>query len=266
MTKIIGIIQARTDSTRLPNKILKDIQGKPLILHVIDRVQYAKLINKVILATTTRSVDTPLAELVQTQGIPVYRGNCDDVLDRYYQVATQYHAEVIVRITGDCPLTDPRVIDTVVQVFLQHNYDYVTNTLQPTYPDGLDVEVFSYKALKKAWSRATLASEREHVTAYIRTHPEQFTLYDVKNSVDLSKLRWTVDQQEDLEFVREIFKWLYAKQKIFYMEDIVTLLQKHPELQEINKGIQRNEGYLRSLKQDKKFEGERYDGSKRITR
>jgi len=251
--KVIGIIQARTDSTRLPNKTLKDIQGKPLILHVIERVQHATSIEKVVLATTTRSIDTPLADLVQTQGIPVYRGDCDDVLDRYYQAATQYHGAVIVRITGDCPLIDPHVIDTIVQIFLQHHYDYVTNTLQPTYPDGLDVEVFSYKALQKAWNEATLTSEREHVTAYIRNHPELFTLYDIKNPVDLSKYRWTVDQQEDLDFVREIYKRLSKKQKIFYMEDIVELLQQHPQLQEINARIQRNEGYLRSLKQDKKI-------------
>lgn len=252
MTNIIGIIQARTDSTRLPNKAFKDIQGKPLILHVIERVQNAKLLDKIVLATTIRAIDTPLVDLVQAQGIPVYRGECDDVLDRYFQAATQYHAQVIVRITGDCPLIDPHVIDTVVQVFLQHHYEYVTNTLQPTYPDGLDVEVFSYETLTKAWKEAALASEREHVTAYIRNHPEKFTQYDVKNPVDLSKLRWTVDHQEDLEFVREIFKKLYTKEKIFYMEDILTLLEEHPELQELNAGIQRNEGYLRLLKQDKK--------------
>jgi spore coat polysaccharide biosynthesis protein SpsF len=252
VTNIIGIIQARTDSTRLPGKVLKEIQGKPLILHVIERAQYAKLLNSIVLATTTRAVDTPLANLVQAQGIPVFRGECDDVLDRYYQAAIQFHADVIVRITGDCPLIDPHVIDQVVQVFLQHHYNYVTNTLQPTYPDGLDVEVFSYQVLAKAWKEATLASEREHVTAYIRNHPEKFTQHDVKNHVDLSKYRWTVDNEEDLEFVRQIYSRLYAKEKIFYMEDILTLLQEHPELQELNAGIQRNEGYLRSLKHDKK--------------
>lgn len=215
-------------------------------------MQHAKLLDKIVLATTMRAIDTPLVDLVQAQGISVYRGECDDVLDRYFKAATQYHAQVIVRITGDCPLIDPHVIDTVVQVFLQHHYEYVTNTLQPTYPDGLDVEVFSYETLTKAWKEAALASEREHVTAYIRNHPEKFTQYDVKNPVDLSKLRWTVDHQEDLEFVREIFKRLYTKEKIFYMEDILTLLEEHPELQELNAGIQRNEGYLRSLKQDKK--------------
>jgi len=245
------------DSTRLPNKVLKDIVGKPLILHVIERTRLAKSLQGIVLATTTRAVDTPLVELVQAQGIPVYRGECDDVLDRYYQAATQYHADVIVRITGDCPLVDPHIIDRVVQVFIEHRYDYVTNTLQPTYPDGLDVEVFSYDTLVKAWKEAILPSEREHVTAYIRNHPERFTQYDVKNPVDLSTHRWTVDNSEDLEFVREIYKRLYPKEKIFYMEDILTLLQKHPELQEINAGTQRNEGYLRSLKHDRNSKGER---------
>lgn len=232
--------------------MLKEIQGKPLILHVIERAQHSTLLNAIVLATTTRAVDTPLADLVQAQGIPVYRGKCEDVLDRYYQAATQYHADIIVRITGDCPLIDPHVIDQVVQVFLQHHYDYVTNTLHPSFPDGLDVEVFSYETLTKTWKEATLASEREHVTAYVRNHPERFTQYDVKNPVDLSKYRWTVDNQEDLAFVREIYRRLAAKEKIFYMEDILTLLRQDPALREINAGIQRNEGYLRSLKHDKK--------------
>ncbi len=252
MSTIVGIIQARTDSTRLPNKVLEDIQGKPLILHVLERVRHAKTLGTIVLATTTREVDTPLADLVHAHGIPVFRGECDDVLDRYYQAATTFHAQTIVRVTGDCPLIDPHVIDLVVHVFLQNHYDYVTNTLQPTYPDGLDVEVFSYETLTKAWNEATLSSEREHVTAYIRNHPKKFTQHDVKNPVDLSKYRWTVDNQEDLAFVREIYRRLYSKEKIFYMEDILTLLQHHPELQEINAGIQRNEGYLRSLRGDKK--------------
>lgn len=252
MSNIVGIIQARTDSTRLPNKVLEEIEGKPVILHVIERTQHASLLNGIVLATTTRAVDTPLADLVRAHGIPVFRGDCDDVLDRYYQAATRFHAEVIVRITGDCPLIDPHIIDLVIQMFLQHHYDYVTNTLQPTYPDGLDVEAFSYKALTKAWKEATLPSEREHVTVYIRKHPEKFKQHDVKNPIDLSSYRWTVDNQEDLEFVREIYKRLYSKEKIFYMEDILTLLKEHPELKKLNAGIQRNEGYLRSLKHDKK--------------
>ncbi|MBN1280620.1 MAG: glycosyltransferase family protein [Candidatus Thermoplasmatota archaeon] len=253
MTRIVAIIQARVDSTRLPNKALIPLEGQPLLLHVLQRVQHAKLLNGVVLATTTRPVDTPLVHLANDHHIPVFRGDCNDVLDRYYRAATEHHADVIVRITGDCPLIDPQIIDTVIRVFLQKSIDYVTNTLEPTYPDGLDVEVFSYTALTKAWKEARRTSEREHVTAYIRNHPEEFTLHDVKHTVDLSHLRWTVDQHEDLMFIKEIYKRLYDKQKIFYMNDILTLLQQHPEIQQINTGIQRNEGYLRSLNEDKEL-------------
>ncbi len=252
MSKIVAIIQARTDSTRLPNKVMADIFGKPLIIHLLERVKESTTINEIILATTTRSVDTPLVNVVRDYGFPVFRGNCNDVLDRYYKAATKYNADGIVRITGDCPLIDPAVVDKVTHVFLKHQYDYVTNTLEPTYPDGLDVEVFSYNALQKTWGEAILVSEREHVTSYLRNHPEKFSLKDVKHTIDLSYMRWTVDQQEDLTFVREVFKRLYNKQKIFHLQDIVDLLQKHPELIEINNGIQRNEGYLRSLEHDKK--------------
>lgn len=251
MTKIVCIIQARTDSTRLPQKALYDIVGKPLIIHVFDRIKYSTLIDTFVLATTTRPVDTQLVELVQKQGIPVFHGDCDDVLDRYYKTACHFNAENIVRITGDCPLIDPQIADLIIKVFLNNNYDYVTNTLHRTYPDGLDVEIFSFNALEKAWKKATLPSEREHVTPFIRNNPDQFTLYDVKNPIDYSTYRWTVDRQEDLLFVQEIYKRLYPKKKIFYMNDIVDLLNKHPELLKINSGIQRNEGYLRSLQEDK---------------
>jgi spore coat polysaccharide biosynthesis protein SpsF len=251
MTRVVGIIQARTDSTRLPNKALLDLQGKPLIIHVVERMKHTTLINELILATTSRSIDIPLTKLIENQGVPVFRGDCDDVLDRYYKAARQYKAKVVVRITGDCPLIDPRIADLVIQFFLQHDYDYVTNRLHPTYPDGLDVEVFSFDALEKAWKNATLSSEREHVTSFIWKHPNQFTLYNIKNPVDYSSYRWTVDQEEDLLFVREIFKRLYTKKKIFYMDDIIDLLKKHPELLKINSRIQRNEGYLRSLQKDK---------------
>jgi spore coat polysaccharide biosynthesis protein SpsF len=252
MSKIVAIIQARTDSTRLPNKVMADIFGKPLIIRLLERVKESTTINEIILATTTRAIDTSLVNVVRDYGLPVFRGKCNDVLDRYYKAATKYHADGIVRITGDCPLIDPQIVDKVIQLFLQNQYDYVTNTLEPTYPDGLDVELFSYAALQKAWSEAFLGSDREHVTPYIRNHPEKFSLKNMKNTIDLSHLRWTVDQQEDLEFVREIFKRLYNERKIFYMKDIIELLQEHPELKGINTGIKRNEGYIRSLKYDKK--------------
>ena len=251
MTKIVAIIQARTDSTRFPKKVLADVLGKPMIAHLIERVKKSKLIDQLVLATTTRKIDDPITDVAKENKINIFRGNFEDVLDRYYKAAKKYQADIVVRITGDCPLIDPHIVDQVIQYFLENKYDYVTNTLEPTYPDGLDVEVFSFKALEIAWKEAQLLSEREHVTPYIVNHPEKFRISNVRNTADLSNLRWTVDRKEDLEFVKEIFKRLYKEKTMFHMQDILELLQKYPDLKEINAGIQRNEGYLSSLKKDK---------------
>lgn len=251
MTRIVAIIQARTDSTRFPKKVLADILGKPMIAHLIDRAKKSELVDQLVLATTNRKIDDSIVDIAKKHNIDVFRGNFEDVLDRYYNAAKKHQADVVVRITGDCPLVDPHILDTIIRYFLDNNYDYASNTIEPTYPDGLDVEVFSFKSLEKAWKEAQLPSEREHVTPYIITHPEKFKISNFRNSVDLSHLRWTVDQKEDLEFVREIFKQFYSKKSMFYMEDILELLQKYPDLKEINAGIKRNEGYLDSLKKDK---------------
>lgn len=248
--KVVAIIQARVGSTRLPRKVQKSIAGRPMLWHVIERVKRAKLVDEVVLATTSKEEDKPLLDLVKESGIKGYAGSDEDVLDRYFQAATQFGADVIVRITADCPLIDPEIIDKVVKHFLDGDFDYVTNTLKPTYPDGLDVEVFSYEALRKAWGEARMASEREHVTPYIRKHPELFRFRNVEHEKDFSSMRWCVDTEKDLEFVREIYKRLYGKGKIFGMREVLNLLEKHPELMEINKGIARNEGYAKSLRED----------------
>lgn len=253
MRKIVAIIQVRMDSTRFPKKALAEILGQPMTIRLLERVKKSRLINEIVVATTTRSIDDPLAEVVREYGISIFRGSYQDVLDRYYQTAKNFHADIIVRITGDCPLIDPIIVDLVIQLFLDNEYDYVNNTLVPTYPDGLDVEVFSFKTLEETWKEATLLSEREHVTPYIKKHPEKFRIGHIGNEVDLSHLRWTVDREKDLEFVREIFKRLYNKKPFFLMDDIVQLLRKHPELKEINLGIWRNESYLKSLQKDKIF-------------
>ena len=251
MSEIVGIIQVRSDSTRFPQKALVDILGKPMIIHLLERIKKSKLIDQLVIATTTRKIDDPIVEVVRECGISIFRGSYEDVLDRYYQAAKKYHADIIVRITGDCPLIDPHIVDMVIQHFLENEYHYVSNVLEPTYPDGLDVEVLSYEALKKTWKEARLLSEREHVTSYIRNHPERFRISNVRNTVDLSHLRWTVDHEKDLEFVKEIFERLYNKKPFFLMDDILRLLKKYPKLKEINARIQRNEGYVRSLKKDK---------------
>jgi len=251
MGKVVAIIQARVGSTRLPKKVLKKIVGRPMLWHVIDREKESKLVNEIVLATTSRDEDKPLLELARKSGVKSFAGSEEDVLDRYFQAATKFGADVIVRVTADCPLIDPRIVDKVIKHFSGSGFDYVSNTLKPTYPDGLDVEVFSYDALKKAWENAKRSSEREHVTAYIRNHPETFKIGNVEHEKDLSEMRWTVDTDKDLKFVREIYKRLYKKGRIFLMRDILTLLEKQPELAGINKGIARNEGYLKSLREDR---------------
>ena len=251
---IIAIVQARMGSNRLPNKMMKDIVGKPLIQHVFERLSQSRFIDKIILATTDKRIDDCLSDQINNLGYNVYRGSENDVLDRYYQASLAYKPRGIVRISGDCPLIDPRVIDEVVDYFLHNNYDYVSNTNPPTFPDGLDVEVISFKALQKAASEANLMSEREHVVPYIVKNSDMFRISNIINSSDdLSYMRWTVDTHRDLKFVRKIFEMLYNDSNIFHMEDIVDLLDKNPLLMDINKGINRNEGYLLSLKHDRKI-------------
>jgi spore coat polysaccharide biosynthesis protein SpsF (cytidylyltransferase family) len=231
--------------------VLKNIIGKPMIWHVIDRVQRSTLVNGIVLATTTNKEDKPLLELAKESGVKSYAGSEDDVLDRYFQAATKFGADVIVRVTADCPLIDPKVVDKVIKHFLDGSFDYVSNTVKLSYPDGLDVEVFSYEALKRAWEGAKRSSDREHVTSYIRNHPKIFKIGSLEHEKDLSGMRWTVDTEKDLKFVRKIYKRLYKKVKIFLKRDILELLKKQPELMDINKGILRNEGYIKSLRKDR---------------
>jgi spore coat polysaccharide biosynthesis protein SpsF len=248
---IAAIVQARTGSTRLPAKVLADIVGKPLLVHLIDRAKAAKLVESIIIATTTNEADRVICKLADENGVACFTGSEEDVLDRYYQAATKFNTDPIVRITADCPLIDPRIIDIAVQRYLKGDCDYAANTLRRTYPDGLDVEVFGYKTLKKAWKEARWASEREHVTTYIRNNADSFRLVNVENSADLSHFRWTVDEAKDLRFVREVYKRLYKEGQIFYMGDIVELLRKCPALEQISQGIHPNEGYLKSIREDR---------------
>jgi len=250
MKKVVAIIQARMGSTRLPGKVLKEIVGKPMLWHVINRVKNAKELDDIVIATTDLKEDTQILELASEIGVKTYAGSENDVLDRYYQAAIMSKTDVIVRITADCPLADPKLIDQVVKYYIINDFDYVSTSIKPTYPDGIDVEVFSFAALEKSWSEAKLASEREHVTPYIWKNPNIFKIKNYENNFDNSYIRWSVDEQCDLEFVREIYNRLYAKKPRFYMEDVLDLLRKSPELMSINEGIVRNEGYLKSLKED----------------
>ena len=253
MKKVVAIIQARMGSKRLPGKVMKEIVGKPMLYYVINRVKYAKELDNIVIATTNLKEDSQILDLASEMGVISYAGSENDVLDRYYQSAIISKAEVIVRITADCPLADPNVIDKVVRYYLINDFDYVGTSIIPTYPDGIDVEVFSFTSLKKAWSEAKLSSEREHVTPYIWKNPNIFKIGNLKNAKDISYMRWSVDDQRDLEFMREVYKRLYVTDTLFYMEDVVDLLMKNPELMDINKDIARNEGYFKSLEEDKIF-------------
>ena len=179
-----------------------------------------------------------------------YTGSSDDVLDRFYQAAKRAKADIIVRITADDPFKDPEVLDHIVEYFLAHSeLHYASNSIDPTYPEGLDIEVFRFSALEQAWKEAQLPSDREHVTPHIWKNPDRFNVANVKHDIDLSDLRWTLDYKEDLEFVLEVYARLYSR-GIFLMSDILALLEANPELAKINEGIARNAGYKASLQKE----------------
>jgi spore coat polysaccharide biosynthesis protein SpsF len=246
--RIVAIVQARVDSARLPRKTIAPICAKPLIEHVFDRVRACRLIDEVTLATTTDPADHRLIHLASRNGVAAYAGSGNDVLDRFYQAARRFDADIIVRVTADDPFKDPQVVDQVIETFLgRQPLDYCSNTIEPTYPEGLDIEVFSFDALARAWRGAVLASDREHVTPYIWRQPDIFRCANVKLGRDLSHLRWTLDYEEDLKFTREVYARLYRRGQIFGMDEILALIENEPWLSGINAGFQRNAGYQLSL-------------------
>lgn len=250
--KVGAIIQARLGSTRLPGKILLDLFGKTVLERVIERVKAAKFVEDAIIATTLNKEDDEVESLCVKARVKYFRGSENDVLDRFYQTAKQYRIENIVRITADCPLIDPVIIDKVIKLHLKDNADYTANIIEETYPDGVDVEVFTFPALKKAWEDASLKSEREHVTPYIRKNPTLFKIANLKHESDLSGQRWTLDEKADYEFIKSIYDALYKGNTDFGMKEVLEFLKSHPEVSKINRNIGRNEGYLESLKNDRK--------------
>lgn len=245
---VVAIIQARMGANRLPGKPLMLIKGKPMLWHLIERLHRSKLVDKIIIATTVNPKDKAIVDFADRYSIPVMRGKEEDVLDRFYEAAKKVKADTIVRVTADCPLLDPEIVDEVIAEYLKGGYDYVTNTLLYTYPDGLDVEVFSFNALKRAHREAKSKAEREHVTPYI----ENSGLFKLKNVINKDPVpthlsRWCVDEERDFRFVRSVYEYLYKHGKVFHMKDVMDLLKKHPRIQQINSGIITNEGYYKSL-------------------
>lgn len=250
------IIQARTGSSRLPNKVLKELCGKPMLQHIVERTRYSKRVSHILVATTIREEDKEIEKLCGEIGIDCFRGSENDVLDRYYQAARSYNTINVIRITADCPFIDPEIIDQIIQVHEDGGYDYTSNTLVETYPDGLDTEVFKFSALQKAWEKAELASEREHVTPYIK-FKDDFQRFSVERSPSLAEKRWTVDTDVDFEVVTQIYNALYGKKDIFLMDDILNFLNNNRQLEAMNADIIRNEGYLKSIANDYVIKGDK---------
>jgi len=248
--KTVALIQARTGSTRLPNKVLMDLNGKTVLERVVIRVRAARGIGDVIVATTTARADDRIAAWCAARGVPCFRGSEDDVLDRLYQAARERTPDCIVRITADCPLMDPAVVEQVLTEHDRTAADYTSNTLEPTFPDGLDVEAVRFSALERAWREARLPSEREHVTPYLWKHPELFKLHSVKHAENLSGKRWTLDEPEDYRFIAEVYRLLEGKGDTFGMHTVLALLEQHLYLESINAHFRRNEGYEKSVRND----------------
>lgn len=247
---ILAILQARMSSSRLPGKVLRDLLGQPMLLRQIERIKRSKCIDKLVLATSTDKSDDAIEKIAKENGIECFRGSLEDVLDRFYQAAKQYNPEHIVRLTGDCPLIDWEVIDEVIDLHIKDNNDYTNNTITPTFPDGLDVEIIKYNIFEYTWENAKKISERDNVTIYIYTKPEKFKLGCLKNNEDFSNLRWTVDEPEDFMLIEEIYKNLYCNKKDFVMQDVIRLLNEKPDLIKINSLYERNEGLKKSLAND----------------
>lgn len=245
--RVVAVLQARMTSTRLPGKVLADVAGKPMIVRQIERIRMTRMLDHFVVATSTDASDDALARVVEAEGVPVIRGSLDDVLDRYKVAAQATKALHVVRLTGDCPLVDPDVVDVVIGHHLVSRSDITTNALEPTFPDGLDVEVVRADVLLMAAQEAQRKYEREHVTPFIYERPQRFRVVHYRAPVDLSGLRWTVDEQEDLVFVREVFQALYPANPRFRMPHVLRLLAERPELSEINTRFTRNAGLARSI-------------------
>lgn len=236
MSKVVIIIQARMGSTRLPKKTLKTVGDKPLLSYLIERIKAAKLADQALIATTTNAEDDAIAQACALYQVPVFRGSALDVLDRYYRAAKTFHADAIVRITGDCPLIDPQIIDSVINYYQEHEpqYDYVSNMLHPGYPRGMDVEIFSFQALEKIHQAAQAPEEREHVTLYFYEHPDLFSLGSVESKQDFSKYRFTVDTEKDFQLVSRLLSTLAPTNPLFTLKDIVDLMEQHPDWFHLN--------------------------------
>ena len=247
---IVAVVQARVSSARLPSKVLAPLLGQPMLARQMERIGRARRLDRIIVATSDQPEDDAIEQLCAAASVECFRGSLDDVLDRVIAAARPHQPDHVVRLTGDCPLADPELIDAIVAHHVRGGFAYTSNTLQPTYPDGLDTEVIAMPALEQAWREAALPSEREHVTPYVK-NSGKFRTGNFAAPVDRSHLRWTVDEPEDLEMVREVYAALYPADPAFSSADVLALLARRPELAVMNAMHGRDQGYRRSLERDK---------------
>ena len=242
--KIIAVTQARTGSSRFPNKVMKLIDGETLFKIHINRIKKSQKINKIVVATTNKKEDDIIELESKKLNVSCYRGDVEDVLDRFYKAVKKHKPDYIIRLTSDCPLIDPILIDKIVHTAINSNYDYCSNTLIESYPDGQDIEIFTYKSLKKAWKESYLISDREHVTPYMK---KNFKTLNIHSNNNFSKVRMTVDEPDDLIVIKKLVKKLGLNEK---WENYAKLYNNNKNIRDINQSIPRNEGYQKSIKSD----------------
>ena len=236
----IAIVQARMGSTRLPGKVLADLEGAPMLQRQLERVARAHTLDQIVVATSTDTEDDPIAELCEQLGFDCFRGDLDDVLKRFVGAIAAHSPEVVVRITADCPLMSPAVIDAIVTEFHETDCDYLSNTLEPSYPDGVDVEVVRASALREIAATSTDPHEREHVTLGVYRRPKEYRVANYRGDQDLSGLRWTVDSAEDLAFVRWVYAELLSADPEFDIPQVLELLEGNIEKSRTNNDSARN--------------------------
>ncbi|NQT90392.1 MAG: glycosyltransferase family protein [Candidatus Omnitrophica bacterium] len=248
---ILAVVQARMGSKRLPGKVLSDILGRPMIFRIVERLKMCKSLSNIVVATSTDKRDDAVEESCKRHGLTFYRGQEQDLTDRFYQAAKLFNADAVLRVTADCPVVDPRVTDGLIDFFLANKdkYDYVSNARpRPTYPHGMDVEIFSFSLLERLWNDVKDPFRREWFTTLIFENPKDYRIACFENDRDLSDIRLTVDYEEDLELVRYVYDKLYSKDRCFLLEDIIKLREQDPEIFEINKKYGRNLQYFEELK------------------
>ena len=249
---IVTIIQARTSSSRFPNKVLFPLCGEPLLIRMVERVKQAKLAGTVVVATSNDTSDNIISSLCNSNHIKCFRGSINDLLDRHYKTALEYGANAMVKIPSDCPLIDPDVIDRVIKYYIDNHpkFDYVSNLHPATYPDGNDVEIMSFRTLETAWEEAKRQLEREHTTPYIWESLDKFKIGNItwETGMDFSMShRWTIDYEEDYQFINQVYNELFPKNRSFGLYDIINLLKNKPELRLINKEYIGNYWYMNHL-------------------